>query len=296
MLSSGGRAFSARGSRRGQSLLLTWLQSDCLQLRPSGTQAAALRVDLHVSTPAASLSTGADEKGGRKPRGWVPGWLKERLPKTLQPADEYPPEEMTLDKYAQVLAAGRQIGKVAGGFTSAAQATPEQAANMAVSENIIRAMSAEDKRNIASFGSARRRIVAEEVGCDVSKVDECIGKFLWMSKMLQEVQAKKKAGQALPQDMDEISKTVGASWHTFRDAVSSGSLAQDSSSSRLPSNQQAAPAPTSVVVPQGAISGSGQPCPLAGQLIGRRTTCPLTQKKYKACCGRGSSAGITLKR
>jgi hypothetical protein len=58
MLSSGGRAFSARGSRRGQSLLLTWLQSDCLQLSPSGTQAAALRADLHVSTPAASFSTG----------------------------------------------------------------------------------------------------------------------------------------------------------------------------------------------------------------------------------------------
>jgi hypothetical protein len=32
---------------------------------------------------------------------------------------------------------------------------------------------------------------------------------------------------------------------------------------------------------------SQQPCPLAGKSVSRNTKCSLTNRRFKACCGRG---------
>lgn len=226
----------------------------------------------------------------------MPDWLKERLPQALRPADEVAPSEFTLDKYADVLASARKVGKVAGYLPGSKHiATEANAASLSLFENIIRAMSDVDKKNLAAFGRFRREQVAQQVDCDVAKVDECIAKYMFMRAMLQRVEENKREGKPLPQNLDEIEKTVGATWQNFRDA-SSEEQARAAQQGAGQSNVQHPPPATSVLVPKDAVARSGEPCPLAGQTIGRRTTCPLTQKKYKACCGKSPPAGVAFRR
>lgn len=329
MLSSSGRRALRTLALAKRSQSLTLAMSQAQQLQNNQLQALGNQLLTHYNVqaagqwftrPATAFSSGADNEGSRKSKKWVPDWLKNRLPEALRPADEVSPKDMTIDKYAKWLAAAQKIEKVAaylpGSKTAAAKQdlAHEDSPNMTVFEDITRAMTDRDKSNLADFGLERRKAVAQEVGCGVSKVEECVGKYLWVREMLSQVGAAKEAGRPLPKDIDDCHRAVGCSWQDFSNAVSSGTLVrgegnnyhlasnhsrtsyQPPSTHQLSPNHQPPPSATSVEVPKDAVAKSGEACPLAGQLIGRRITCPLTKRKYKACCGKSAMSGVTLKR
>lgn len=227
----------------------------------------------------------ASESDPAKPKGWVPQWLRERLPESVGgiPASEET-EELTLDKFASTLRQARRLGSVTSYLPGAGKLSdPVQNANLLQYERIIEAMSAEDKADPSRLGAAARQRVAQASDCTVAQVDDCLAKWQWMRTMLARVQEAKRQGKPLPDSIEDMERTVGGTWRNFKaqqPAAASQAVQQDG---RTP--HRVAPS-SEHTVPVHAVSAKGMPCPLAGRPASRNTKCPLTRKAYKACCGR----------
>jgi hypothetical protein len=80
----------------------------------------------------------------------------------------------------------------------------------------------------------------------------------------------KKEGKEMPQSVDELERMLGT-WRQYK-TESEG-------------------AGGGAAVPLGHTGPKGQPCPLAGMPVGRNTKCELTNKAFKACCGKALQLG-----
>ena len=75
---------------------------------------------------------------------------------------------------------------------------------------VYRAMSAEEKDDLSSFGVAGRQRVAEAAGCTVAQVDDCVAKYLWMRQMLAAVAKAKREGKPVPSNIQDMEQSLGA--------------------------------------------------------------------------------------
>eukprot|EP00889_Picochlorum_renovo_P004477 jgi/Picre1/31507/NNA_006859.t1 len=140
-------------------------------------------------------------------------------------------------------------------------------------EKIIEHMNSEEREDANPFFVDRKAIVAEQVGCSVEQVEDCIARFKWTQHMMRTLAAYRKKGNPMPKTMEELEQVVGK-WQSFRS--SEGGVA----SSGVVSSG-------SIVIAMDAVSPKdGKPCGLAGMTVGRSTKCPRFRKSYKACCGK----------
>lgn len=193
-------------------------------------------------------------------------------------------EELTLDKFASTLRQARRLGSVTSYLPGAGKLSdPVQSANLQQYEQIVGAMSAEDKADPLGMGSTGRQRVAQASGCSVAQVDDCLAKWQWMRTMLARVQEAKRQGKPLPQNIDDMERTVGGTWRNFKQQQAPERPQVLQQDRRTPHR---VPPSSEHIVPMHAVSAKGLPCPLAGRPASRNTKCPLTRKAYKACCGR----------
>lgn len=151
-----------------------------------------------------------DASDGAKESGWMPSWVKSKLPGVLGGTKESI-EELTLDcefvpsgqtqvsvsqhlpsehpplapaAFARGMAQARRLGSLTG-FVHGTRAISDPAAKgtLRLFETIVGAMRDMEKANLASFGAEERARVAAEVGCTTSQVDDCIARYLWMKSM-----------------------------------------------------------------------------------------------------------------
>mmetsp|Transcript_4026 Transcript_4026/g.11678 ORF Transcript_4026/g.11678 Transcript_4026/m.11678 type:complete len:310 (-) Transcript_4026:575-1504(-) len=283
-----------------------------------GQQAAAQAAALHAqwqgtgysrSYAASSDPTGgADSGDGGGKKGWVPEWLRKRVPSVLSSVlpegnrtpDQLKPDEFTLEVFAKTLKQASRLGSVAKYMPGVPNIIPDAVTSsaLALNEKIIGAMQPEHKADVTKFKHDDRVKVAKAVGCTTAQVDEVIAKYNWMQTLLKKVSDAKAKGQPLPQSFTDIEKIVG-SWDTFKNA-SPGAAAPGgrpgvgapggrpgaAASGARPGVQGArATVPEGTTVPLEAKGPKGKPCGLAGRQVTRKTECPLTGKKYKRCCG-----------
>ncbi|EIE25885.1 hypothetical protein COCSUDRAFT_60895 [Coccomyxa subellipsoidea C-169] len=71
-------------------------------------------------------------------------------------------------------------------------------------------MTPEERQDLALFGPAERQRTAEQVGCTVGQVDDCIAKYRWMQHMTARMAQLKKEGKPLPTSIDEVEQKLGA--------------------------------------------------------------------------------------
>lgn len=199
----------------------------------------------------------------------MPQWLKNRLPTSLGgDKDIYALESMTLDSYAKSLKTARQIGAVTGfvGGTSRIQ-DPLAQGNLRLYEDIVGAMTVEEKADLSEFTVTARQRVASEIGCTVCQVDDCIAKFEWMKQMTTQMAALKRQGKPIPKSVEDLEQSVG-NWRGYRE--------------QQPQSSAAGPG----VVASNQVDSRGRACPLRGMTVGRSTKCRLTNKSWKSCCGK----------
>ncbi|CAL8470101.1 g9643 [Coccomyxa elongata] len=251
---------------RQQSLQL--LSRVCALNKADSYQKAAVNVLLRNRpfSESAEPSTGSS---------WVPQWLKSKLPGFAGGTETDELEKLDLDMYAKSLARARKLGALTGyvhGTSSIKD--PQVQGGLRLQENIIGAMLPEEKQDLSSFGPAERERTAKQVGCTVGQVDDCIAKYLWMKQMTSKMAALKAAGQPLPTSIEEVEQKLGT-WQDFK--------ARREVESEF---ERAAPGGTIMVVADAKEPKSKQPCPLANTYVSRNTKCPLTSRRYKACCGK----------
>ncbi|GAB4815492.1 hypothetical protein N2152v2_002538 [Parachlorella kessleri] len=215
---------------------------------------------------AATYNRNYSDEASSSSSGWVPSWLKQRLPVGMggsRGTDEL--EDLTLDKYAQGLKRARQLGGLTGWVHGSGKASdPAAQGSLRMYETIISAMTEDEKADLSLFTGAARERVAAQVGCRVAQVDDCIAKYLWMKHMTSKMAEMKAKGQELPSTVEAVEQTLG-DWRQFKTQAGGGGR------------------PT---VPYGYKTAEGYPCALAGSDASRNTKCPRTRKAFKACCGK----------
>ncbi|KAL3144348.1 hypothetical protein ABBQ32_004104 [Trebouxia sp. C0010 RCD-2024] len=229
------------------------------------------------STVPVTDSTRQQDASNTGGSSWMPSWLKSRLPESLGGSTGgsagSPAEEIDLDKYASTLRQARKVGSIANMIPGVSRANT--ADSLRLYEDIINAMQPQEKQQLASFGADARHRVAEQVKCNVSAVDDCIAKFLYMKSMTGKVKQLKAEGKPMPKDFRELEQQFG-SWQSFKTTTPEASVRPGAATAGSAGG----------AVPSDAKSPQGYPCPWAGQRIGRSTKCPATNKSYKACCGK----------
>jgi hypothetical protein len=158
-------------------------------------------------------------------------------------------------------------------FGSTSASDPAAQGTLLLYEKIIECMNEEEREDVNAFSLNRKVIVAEQVGCSVEQVEDCIARFKWTQHMMRTLAAYRKKGNPMPKTMEELEQVVGK-WQSFR-----SSEAGVASSGVVSSG--------SIVIAMDAVSPKdGKPCGLAGMTVGRSTKCPRFRKSYKACCGK----------
>lgn len=226
------------------------------------------RLHCQIEVPRMFATEASQQQEGTS---WMPSWLKARLPETLGGAKEPASEELDLDKYAGTLRQARRMGSVANLIPGVARASATESLHLY--ESIISAMQPQEKQQLQSFNASARHRVAQHVKCNVSQVDDCIAKYLYMKSMTGKVKQLKDEGKPMPKDYQQLEREFG-NWQSFRTATPDNLV-----------DTKSAPA-GSEKVPSDAKSPKGYPCPWAGQSVGRSTKCPATKKSFKACCGK----------
>ena len=218
------------------------------------------------------LADGDEKEGG----SWMPEWMRARMPGVLGGSREEIQEmqDLTLDSYASQLKMARRLGSMSGyAFGSTSASDPAAQGTLLLYEKIIERMNTEEREDVNAFSLDRKTVVAEEVGCSVEQVEDCIARFKWTQHMMRTLAAYRKRGNPMPKTMEELEQVVGR-WQSFR-----------SSEAGLASSAVASTG--SIRIAMDAVSPKdGQPCGLAGMTVGRSTKCPRFRKSYKACCGK----------
>ena len=201
--------------------------------------------------------------------GWVPQWIKSRLPGGSR-------DELTVDSYVDSLKMARRLGGMTGSaFGSSNASDPAAQGSLLLFEKIFNQLTGEEKLEIEKVGFQRRAEVAQVVDCSMEQVDDCIARYLWTRRMTQQLAEYRKTGRSMPQNMQELEQAVGT-WRSFKATSASQSTRGGASSTG------------SISIPVDAMNRNGQTCGLAGQTVGRSTRCPLLRKSYKACCGKSN--------
>jgi len=149
------------------------------------------------------------------------------------------------------------LGGMVGG--SRLGGSRETFARMRLYEDIINAMTPEQRRDPSRLDAAAKARVAAAAGCAAPQVDECLEEFDIMNRLYAKLSARRAAGEPMPRSVEEFISLIGEIGRPGGAADSRG---------------KAGGGPT-----------EGKPCPLEGKSPRRNDMCPLTQKKYKRCCG-----------
>jgi hypothetical protein len=219
-----------------------------------------------------SYSAAADDDGQRG-SSWVPSWMKSKLPAAL--GGTKPIEDLTMDTFASSLKQARRLGGISGFVhgTSAGN-DPTAQGTMRLFEGIIAQMEAGEKEDLGTFGPAQRQRVAAAAGCTLAQVDDCIARYSWMRATTARMAQLQREGKAMPKSVGEVESMLGT-WRDYKTTGPSGDGGGGDGPGAVPRSQR---------------SAKGQPCPLAGQQVGKSTKCPLTRKAFKACCGKALGA------
>ena len=217
------------------------------------------------------------EDEGKDTSSFLPGWMKSRLPGMLGGNREEIQEMTNLDmsSYLNQLKMARRLGSMTGNaFGSSNASDPGTQGFLLMSEQVIERMRDEERKNPTdegSFTKSRKAEIAEDVGCSVAQVEDCIARYMWTKHMMSTLAEYRKKGHEMPKTMEELERLTGR-WTDFKQQY--GTNSSHSSGS--------------IVIPADATSPKGGPCGLAGMTVGRSTKCPRMRKSYKACCGRGN--------
>lgn len=208
---------------------------------------------------------------------WMPQWMKSRLPGMLGGNREEisEMEGMTFDSYMSSLKMARRLGGLTGNaFGTSNASDPAAQGTLLLYEKIYGAMLQEERSDPESaFNMTRRKEVAQQVGCSLDQVDNCIARFLWTKTMMTKLAQHRKQGKPMPTTIEEMERIVGT-WQSYKSTAPQG----------MPSSSSTA---GKIRIPPDAIHWKdGQPCGLAGLTVGRSTKCPVKKKSYKACCGK----------
>lgn len=205
------------------------------------------------SSPSTSSSSSLSSSS------WMPSFLKRRLPAAL--GGDRLSGDLSFEEFITSLSRARKLGGLAGSAfgTTAVDSAGARGALKRL-EDVAAAIpphlkTGADVLDPRLFGPEERRRAAEAAGVPVAAVDDLLRKFEVTREMAAEVARRHRAGEKLPQSIEELEAAVGSNW-TKKKSVTSSSSSIDSS------------------------------CPLAGSLPGRNTKCPKTKKAYKNCCGR----------
>ena len=267
---------------------LTFLTSEAVtavQAPRATTSKLPSLLPFHTRSFSSTPQPTSTEKGS----GGVSSWIKSKIPFALGGNREEISqlENLSIDDFGEGLKQARRMGALTG-FASGTSSASDPAAQgtLRLFENIIKAMTPEEKNEVAlQFSSKSRERIAAEVGCSVMQVDDCVARYRWMRSMTVRMAQLKKEGKPMPKSIDELEAILGT-WRQHKQVHSErplGSTSGDSSTNSATSGG-------GIEVPMDAVSSfkdkKGQPCGLAGRNVGKNTKCPLTKKSYKACCGR----------
>lgn len=171
--------------------------------------------------------------------------------------------------YASSLKQARRLGGLSGFVHGSSNGKdPTAQGTLRLYEAIIGAMQPAERADVAQFGQAERQRVAQEVGCSLAQVEDCMARYLWMRAMTSRLAQLKREGKPMPTSVGELESMLGT-WQQYK-ADRPGQGGDRSGFAAL-----------------NATGPGGVPCPLAGLQVGKNTKCTLTRKAYKACCGRG---------
>ena len=219
-----------------------------------------------------SSSQGEEEK---ESSSFLPGWMKSRLPGVLGGNREEIQEMSNLDMsaYLNQLKMARRLGSMTGNaFGSSNASDPGTQGFLLMSEKVIERMTEDERQHPTDgtrFTDTRRAEIAEDVGCSVEQIEDCIARYMWTKHMMSSLAEHRKKGHDMPKTMQELERLTGR-WTDFKQHY----------------GRQSKQSPGGIVVPVDAQSPKGGPCGLAGMTVGRSTKCPRMRKSYKACCGR----------
>ena len=230
-----------------------------------GIEAAGRYAGIRRYSNLGKEGDGSDSNSNSSSGGWIPQWIKSRLPGGSS-------EELTVESYVESLKMARRLGSMTGSAYGTSNASdPAAQGSLLLFENIFNQLTAEEKAEVEKIGLQRRAEVAGMVGCSMEQVDDCIARYLWTKRMTEKLSEYKKTGRSMPQNMQELEQVVGT-WKSFKASSPAASTGASSMGS--------------ISIPMDAMSKNGKPCGLAGQTVGRSTRCPLHRKSYKACCGK----------
>lgn len=269
------------------------LQSGCLRRCPRqlrslaevlGTRGAMERQEQRPITSTFSSPYSKDGEEGSTSSSFLPAWMKARLPGMLGGAREEIQEMNNLDmaSYLQQLKMARRLGSMTGNaFGTSNASDPGTQGFLLMSEKVIERMTEEERNDPSDdtcFPITRKQEIAQDIGCSVEQVDDCIARYMWTKHMMSTLADYRKKGNAMPTTMEELERVTGR-WTDFKQQHTKGVGSRSSlgsSSSSL----------NSICISADARSPKGGPCGLAGMTVGRSTKCPRMRKSYKACCGR----------
>ncbi len=217
----------------------------------------------------------------------ISSWVKSKIPFALGGNREEISqlENLSIDDFGEGLKQARRMGALTG-FASGTSAASDPAAQgtLRLFENIIMAMTPDEKLNAATeFSSTSRERIASEVGCSVMQVDDCVARYRWMRSMTVRMAELKKEGKPMPKSIDELEAMLGT-WKQHKQVRTTAPIVGSTSGST--SNDSSGGIEVPVDTTSRLKGFNNQPCGLAGQSVGKNTKCPLTKKSYKACCGR----------
>lgn len=238
-----------------------------------GSCISSSQIPRHIHTQGTIVREDSEQK---ESGSWMPEWMRARMPGVLGGSREEIQEmqDLTLDSYASQLKMARRLGSMSGSaFGSTSASDPAAQGTLLLYEKIIERMDSEEREDVNALTLNRKAVVAEQVGCSVEQVEDCIARFKWTQHMMRTLAAYRKKGNPMPKTMEELEQVVGK-WQSFR-----------SSEAGLASSGVASSG--SIVIAMDAVSPKdGKPCGLAGMTVGRSTKCPRFRKSYKACCGK----------
>ncbi|KAK9860372.1 hypothetical protein WJX84_010143, partial [Apatococcus fuscideae] len=154
---------------------------------------------------AAAVSQDEAQEGSSS---WVPDWMKKRLPGFMGGTREIDKmENLTVDDFASQVRNARRLGSLADwGITNAN--APMAKGVLRQYEDIIGAMSQEEKADLSQFGPVQRQRVAQQTSYGLHQVDDCIRKYMWSRDMMGGLAKLKREGKPMPKSIEEFQQLM----------------------------------------------------------------------------------------